>query len=421
MANEFSKEEKVAFDQLLEGFNDQLILTLMMNRYNVDGVTMERTSDVIWRPMPYIMNSYDGQDQTGNFLEKGQMSVPVTVGYEKSVPWLMSATELRDALQEKRLGEAAKQRLASDINVAGMTVAALQGTIVIPIAGASSSSTLGGYNAVSQADAYMNEIGVMMDNRHMALSSRDYNGMASDLAARQTMGPKVTGAYERSYVGNVAGFNTVKLDYANRITAAAGTCNISGANQYYTPKATSIAATGERSNVDNRYQTITVDDGTDVVAGDCFTVADVYAVHLITKQSTGQLKTFRVIEVSGNNLKISPPFISGGGGTQPEIQYQNVDSTPADGAALTFLNTDAAAINPFWHKDALEIIPSGYSEPMNAGAAILKATSDQGIEISMEKFYDINTKKIKYRCDVRFGIGNKQPEMTGIMIFGQTS
>jgi hypothetical protein len=42
----------------------------------------------------------------------------------------MTATELRDALQEGRLGDAAKQKLASDINVAVMNVGDAQGTLV---------------------------------------------------------------------------------------------------------------------------------------------------------------------------------------------------------------------------------------------------------------------------------------------------
>lgn len=423
MANEFSKEERVAFEDILEGFQDALILSRNVSVYNTEGKEMERASDVIWRPQPYIAQSFDGTDQTNNFKDQTQLSVPATIGFEKSSPWILTAVQLRDQLQEKRLGDAAKQKLASDINVAIMNVAALQGTIVVNIAGASSSSTLGGYNAVAECDAKMNEIGVNMFDRYLSLGSRDYNGMASDLAARQTMGPKVTKAYERSYVGTVAGFETFKMDYANRIAAALGSAiTIGAANQFYTPVATRSAATGERSNVDNRYQQITVSSTTNIVAGDAFNVADVYSVHLITKNATSQLKDFRVISVdSGTTMTISPPFISAGGGTDAELQYKNINSTPANGAALTFLNTDAADVNPFWQKDALEILPGGYAVPTDAGAAIMKGATDQGIEISMEKFYDINTKNIKYRCDVRFGVVNKQPEMSGILLFGQTS
>jgi hypothetical protein len=423
MANDFNKEERVAFEEILMGFDDALVLSRMVNVYRTDQQMMERTSDIIWRPMPYIARSFDGLDQTANFNDQTQLSVPATIGFNKSSPWILTAEELRDQLQEKRLGDAAKQKLGSDINVAAMNVAALQGTIVVDIAAASSDATLGGYASLAECDASMNEIGVNYQDRYAALSSRDYNGLAKDLADRQTMGPKVTSAYERSYVGVNAGFDTHKLDYANRIAAAlGGATTLNGANQYYTPVATQTAATGERSNVDNRYQQITVSNTVGVVAGDAFTLAGVQSVHLITKQATGQSKTFRVISVdSGTTMTISPPIISAGGATQVEEQYKNVNATPADGAALTWLNTDAAAINPFWQKEALEILPGRYAIPENSGAAIIRGSTDQGFELVMTKFFNNKTFKIEYRCDTKFGVANLQPEMTGILLYGQTS
>lgn len=422
MANAFSKEERVAFEDILEGFQDALVLSRNVSVYNTDSEMMERANDTIWRPQPYIAQSFSGTDMTSNFKDFTQLAVPATLGYSKSVPWTLTAKELRDALQEGRLGDAAKQKLASDINVALMTVAANQGTLVVKRTSAAS-----GFDDVAQADALMNEQGVQAFDRYLALSTRDYNGMASNLAARQTLNGKPLTAYDKAYVGMVAGFETYKLDYATRLTAAAGTTvTVNGANQYYTPKATSTAATGETSNVDNRYQnlTIAVSSGT-VKVGDCFTIAGVNALHHITKEDTGQLKTFRITGiVSGSGgsgvVTISPPIISAGGSTDAELEYKNVSATPANGAAITFLNTAAANVNPFWQKDALEILPGRYAVPTDAGTAVMRASTDQGIELVMQKFYDINTMKTKYRLDTLFGVVNKQPEMSGIILFSQT-
>lgn len=422
MANAFNKEERIAFESILEGFDDALVLSRAASVYSTDSLTMERASDTIWRPQPYVAQSFTGTDMTSNFKDYTQLAVPASLGFSKSVPWTLTAKELRDALQEQRLGDAAKQKLASDINVALMTVAANQGTLVVKRTTAAT-----GYDDVALADAIMNEQGVQAFDRYAAFSSRDYNNMASNIAGRQTMTGKPTTAYEKSYVGNVAGFETFKLDYANRLTAAAGvTVTVNGANQYYTPKATSTASTGEVSNVDNRYQNlaITVSSGT-VKVGDCFTIAGVNAVHHITKGDTGQLKTFRVTAiVSGaggtGTIQISPPIISGGGGTDAELEYQNVTATPANGAAITWLNTAAAYVNPFWQKDALELLPGRYAVPEDAGTAVMRASTDQGIELVMQKFYDINTMKTKYRLDTLFGVVNKQPEMSGIILFSQT-
>ena len=50
----------------------------------------------------------------------------------------------------------------------------------------------------------------------------------------------------------------------------------------------------------------------------------------------------------------------------------------------------------------------------------MRASTDQGIELVMSKQYDINTLKTKYRVDTLYGVVNKQPQMSGIIMFGQT-
>lgn len=423
MPNSFSKEERTAFEDLLEGFQDALVLSKNVSVYRTDQTMMERTSDVIWRPQPYVAVSYDGTDMTTNFDDYTQLSVPATIGFAKSVPWVMSATELRDAMQEKRLGDAAKQKIASDINVAVMNVAALQGTLFVKRPAAAS-----GFDDVAQCDAIMNEQGVQSDSRYLALSTRDYNGMANNLqSASRSFGNDISNAaLRRAYVGPVSSFETYKLDYAVNLAAAAGGGGITistlaaGAN-VYVPRATSIAVTGEQANVDNRFQTVTVSSTTNVKAGDAFTIANVFAVHHITKNSTLQLKTFRVISVpSSTTMVISPPLITAQGGTDAERQYQNcIVTTPSATAAIVWLNTANGSMNPFWHKDAIEILPSRYAVPAEAGAAVMRGSTDQGIELVMTKQFSIDTLKTKFRLDARWGVVNKQPQMTGVMMFSQ--
>jgi hypothetical protein len=421
MSNSFSKEERVAFEDILEGFNDALVLSRNVSVYNTDSTMMARTNNVIYRPQPYIAQSYDGMDQTGNFSAYTQLSVPATLGFKRVVPFILDALELNDALQEGRLGDAARQKLASDINIAIMNVAAAQGSLVVTV-----NTAAGDYDDVALCDSIMNEQGVQNFDRYLALSSRDYNGMAGNLAAatRSFGNPKSNQAYERSYVGPVAGFETYKMDYANRIAARTGSdptmSTLAAAGNYYVPQATQTAVTGETQNVDNRFQTITVSSTTDLPAGTPIQIQGVEAVHHITKQGTGFNKTFRVVQViNSTTCVITPPIISNQGGTDAEAQYQNVIVTPAAGRTITRLNVAAAPINCFWQKDALEILPGRYAVPPDAGAAVMRASTDQGIELIMQKQYDVNTMKTKYRLDTLFGVVNKQPEMSGILLFGQ--
>lgn len=420
--NSFNKEELVAWESGLEEFQDGLVLSRLVGKYKTDAQTMERADNVIWRPMPYISTSYDGTDATANFKGSTQLAVPATFGYAKHATSILSATELRDSLQEGSLGKSKIQKLASDVNEAVMAVAANQGTLFVKRTAAAS-----GFDDVAQCEAIYNEQGIAKGDRHLALSTRDYNGMASNLASRGTMAGKPTAAYEEAYVGNVSSFNTYKLDYANRLTAAAGGAGLTidtrdvGAN-YYTPVSRRTSATGESSNVDNRYQTITVSSTTSVVAGDAFTVAGLNAVHHITKGDTGQLKTFRVISVdSATTMTISPPMITNQVASDAATQYQNcVINTKASNSAIVFLNTVTAAVNPFWHKDAIEILPARYVVPSSAGVSAMRATTDQGIELVMTKWFEGDVLKMKYRWDICFGVSMRQPEMCGLMMFGQT-
>jgi hypothetical protein len=120
-------------------------------------------------------------------------------------------------------------------------------------------------------------------------------------------------------------------------------------------------------------------------------------------------------------MVISPPIITNQVANDASAQYQNcVINTKSATSAIVFLNTVTAPVNVFWQKDALEILPGRYAVPTDAGAAVMRAATDQGIELVMTKQYDINTMKTKYRLDTLFGVVNKQPEMSGIMLFSQT-
>lgn len=418
--NQFSKEERVAFEKILEGFQDALVLSRNIARHDTDQTQMERTGDVIWVPQPYNVTSYEGRDMTGNFLPNHQLSVPLTISYERAVPWSMNPTELRDALQNDRLGQAAYQRLASDINVSVATVAKNQGSIVVV-----KSTAASGFADVAAIEGAMNRVGIADDARYLALSTYDYNGLANDLAGRQTLQGKALTAYERAYVGRVASFETYKLDYAlslaRNATVGVTVDTRASASNYYTPVTYTTDVNGRRSNVDNRFQTITVSDNSGFVVGDAFTIAGVVEAHHVTRLSTGELKTFRVVEkLAANQIVITPPMIDPaiGGGRSAE-QYQNVVITASATAALTFLNIVTKPANPFWHKEAIKLLPGRYAIPKNSGMAVITSSTDQGIEVAFSKQTDIKTLETFYRLDVRYGVEMVQPEMAGIALFSQ--
>ena len=418
MANSFSKEERVAFEDILQGFQDALVESKQVAKYGTDGTLMERANDTIWRPMPYILTS---QSRTlGSAVtpqDVTQLTVPSRLNQRRNVSWNMNALELRDALQENRLGKAAYQRLASDINTTVRNTAALQGTLVVPITGAS-----GTYDHIAAAENIMNEQGVPMEDRTLILNTRDYNGLAGNLANinRSFGNSKSDNAYERSYVGPVAGFETFKSDGTARITGLNPTVTIAtnGAQVRFVPR----ALDANDNNVDNRTQTVTVSTTSGVTAGACFTIAGIESVHQITKQPTGQLKTFRVIEVvNGTSMVISPPMIGANSTpTAAEQQYKNVEVVSTSGtAAITWLSRNTTGANPFWHKDSIELLLGRYAVPTDEGVAVMKGTTDQGLEVVMSKRFDNATFTSLYTLDTYFGTVNTNPEQNGVILFGQ--
>lgn len=415
--NDFSKEERVAFEDILAGFNDAMVISKNVAKFGTPDTLMERANDTIWRPMPYILTSQNRTVGSAVTAQKAtQLSVPSRLNQRKNVTWEMDALELRDALQEGRLGQSAYQRLASDVNTSVRDVVSLQGTLVARVTGA-----IDTFDDIALAESIMSEQGIPEGDRYLALTTRDYNNVSGNLAGRQNLMPgKTITAYERAYVGNVAGFETFKIDAGRRLAANAASITIAtnGAQVRYVPD----NVDGNGNNVDNRTQQVTVSSTTGVTAGDCFTIANIGAVHHITKEDTGQLKTFRVISVdSGTTMTISPPMVGANSSpTAAESQYKNIEvrATSAT-AAITFLNTSATNLNPFWHKESIELLPGRYAVPTNSGVDVMRGTTDQGLEVVMAKKFDNSTFKSLYTLDVLYGVVNTNPQMNGVLIGGQ--
>jgi len=425
MANAFNKNEVVAFENMLENFDDLLVIARETEKYTLPGgaVGQERMNDRIWRPQPYIPAVYDGFDQSANFGDITGLSVPANVNQVKSSNGKMSPTDLRDPLQLQRYFDGAKMTLSSAINQSVFTTVANWGTLVSKRTVAAS-----GYDDLAQAGAIMTEQGVPMNDRKVFYSSRDYLTMAGNLAKPMTSdSPLARTAYERAYVRTVGNFDVFENDQVKRLTAASATgVTITNVQPlYYTPKATVTDADGNTNNVDNRTQTISiaVTSGT-VKVGDAFTIAGVNSIHHISKQDTGQSKTFRIVEIvtgagGTGTVKIAPPIISNGGGTKAEAEYKNVSATPANGAVITFLNTTTANVNPFFIKGAVELLPGTFVVDDADGWQTMRATTPLGVGLSYTRQGNINDLSVKFRFDVRYGTVALQPEMMGIQLFGQ--
>lgn len=420
MPNQFTKQEQVMFDEVLEGFDDLLVISKAAER--LDGLSAEqqaRAGDRFWLPQPMISAAFDGFDQTANFGDTTELSIPVSIGYHKVVPIKYTAKDLRVESSLRNKGKSAKQKLASEINLALFNTVALQGSIV-------SKRTVAptGFDDIALADAAMTEIGIGGGDRFYFAAPRVANAMAGDLAKRGTFNGAVQDAYEKARLGiDVAGFEVYKNDQSVRLAAASGgATTVNGANQKTVPVATFTAATGQTENVDNRHTDLAITATTyaNIKVGDAFTIAGVNSLHMISKQDTGQAQTFRVVgKPSAGVIRVYPAIIVANGGTRAEAEYANVTAAPASGAAITWLNTTTAELNPFFKKEALLLIPGTYAVDPDDGWQVMRATTPMGIAMTYTRQGEINDLSVKARWEVDFGTALTQPQFAGVQLFGQ--
>ena len=420
MANNLLKQELVMFDEVVADFEEALVYTEVAETFRLgDAVSSARANDTVWRPMPLEVNSEEGLDQTGKFLGHTELAVPVTVDRVRSVPGTINSRELRDPNILRRKGNAAKLKLASDVNDALRKQVAYYASIVDAQAGSAT-----GFNDVASLMAKFDTQGLPEGERVAFYNTYDMVKMAGDLASRQTLTGKTQTAYEKAYINDIAGFAIHKDASGIYLPAATATgATVNGANQRHIPVATTKDVMGDEHNVDNRSQLLNISvTGGAIQAGDAFTIAGVYAVNHKNKQPTRDLKTFRVIEViSPTQVKIVPAIVcdDGAAPTAAESAYKNVTATPATGAAITMLNKKASYANTAFIKGALEFIPSTLALDPQDGWATAKATLSNGLTLYYTRQGDINDLSTKYRWDVVFGAAFLNPEMGAIQLFNQ--
>lgn len=418
MSSSFTKQEMVAFEKMVEGFDDALVIakgaTLMTEGTPQD---MDRARDQFWIPAPMIGRSYDGSDATGHFGDVTQLNVPVNVGNWKHSAKGFSATQLRNQFAINQWQQSAKQKLASDVNLSIFNMVAQQGGVFSKIGTAAT-----GYSDVADLDSRFARLGVQNGDRMAFYAPSVMNLMAGNLASRSEDSARSRDAYENALIRHdIAGFAVYKNDQEVLLAAAGGgTTTINGANQKTTPAATTSDAVYGENNKDNRYTDLVITATTyaNIKVGDAFTIANVNSVHMITKQSTGQLKTFRVVgKPAANTIRVYPAIINGT--TDAEVEYQSVDALPANGAAITWLNTTAAPVNPFFKKEAVLLIPGSFEVENGSGVISTSATTELGVQITYTKQTNINTLLSSCRYDIRWGTALTNPELAGCQMFGQ--
>jgi hypothetical protein len=407
MPNALAKDLELMFEEFVEGFDANCVISMEAETSFPDPKSMQRAGDTFYKKQNYHASIVTGLDISASAdTDIIERFVPTVFRNPDNVRFQLDAKELRDEQHMKKMGQAAAQRLAAEIDKNIYATAAAQASIFVKKVGAIS------WTDGALAEALMLSRGIGSGNRKMFLNPFDYSVIAQDLGNKAYMGDRSKDAYERSKVPDIATFSTFRTDNLANVTTngtVTGT-TINGAQSF-----TVTSMTGDVPT-DNRRMSLTIAGANiaNVVNGAAFTIAGVNAVHMIDKSDTGQLMTFRVISGAGTTSVVITPAIVATG------PYQNVTAGAGNGAAVTFLNNSTRPANVFWAQGAVCLDYGRLEFPQGTGAQVLTANTKNGVPLVMVAQMNAQTGKLFVRNTTLYATTVLDPEKVGVIVANQT-
>lgn len=150
--------------------------------------------------------------------------------------------------------------------------------------------------------------------------------------------------------------------------------------------------------------------------GDIITVAGVFAVNRITKQTTGALRQFVVtaaVAGGATQIPIYPALTPAVGGVQ--VQFQTVTASPANGAAVNpvLLPNVTFRKNFVYTPEAVTLATADLELPRGVHEAAREAFD--GISMRMVTAYNVSTDQFITRLDILYGFLWVRPEWAVII------
>lgn len=393
-------------EECLRILKNRIVLGSKVSRAQQDqfGKDSMKIGDTIniRRPARFTVSSgaaFSAQDYT-------ETSIPLVVNSQKHIDTSFTSSDMTLKLQDfsDRVLKPKMIQLAQQVDIDGYvnaknTVGNLTGT-----AGTSPNNV-----------SFLFDIGKKMDDFSVPRDGQRY--YAADQGSTASQVAALTGFFNpQTKVGEqynegifIDGTNTVGLKIAmsqniarHTVGPLGGTPLVNGAAQGIT---VGWANTG----------TLVTDGWTAaaaarLAAGDVFTIANVFSVNPVTKQSTGALMQFVVTTAASSDgagnltATVSPALISGG-------PFQNISAAPADNAALTINGTASTsyARNIAWHKDAftLAVVPMVDLAFAGGWGAV---RSQDGFSLRVFRQAAISTDTVGNRVDCLYGWATPYPE-----------
>lgn len=408
MPNSALRTIEIMFEEFVEQYDAMCVLSKAVDKETLDATMTQRAGGVIYVRQNYQASTVSGLDiSAASSMDVIDRAVPLTFRTPQNVKYDMNAEEMRDELTMRKQGEAAAQRLAAQVDTDLYVRAVERANIVTTAVGAFT------WNLAQTAETALITRGISSTQPRLFMNPTDYQAVTADLGGRAYIGDWSKDAYARSEVPSLANFQTFRTDnLVNVVIKGTVTGTTINGNQSFTPS----AKDANGIPIDNRQMTLTV-QGANIAnhkVGDIFTIANVNAVHMVTKQDTGQLQTFRVLAVAGGGatLTISPAIIITG-------PYQNVTTQAANGAAVTFINNATRPANLYFTKDAVQLKYGRLAFPTDQGPKVMTATTKNGAPLVMSYSFNHLTASTSFRFHTYYAAEAVDPEKIGIILANQ--
>lgn len=397
MANTFKTTSWMA-KETLRHFENSNTFSKFVNKYYAKEFTRTdfRPGTTITIPKPGRAAVTAGA--TATFPDWLEDSVTLTIGQYNSsfapTSLEMSTSVSNDQFSERYLKPLAVA-LASQIDRDGLALAI---TTVANAAG-TPGTTPSALSTFLTARAIALEHGMPADDQVSMVVNPAAEASIVDAAKGLFHGGKELEAqYREGKMGTALGmkWSMDQLVASRTVGTQGGTPLVNGASQ----SGASLITDGWSNSITNV-----------VRAGDIFTIAGVYAVNAVTKQTLNRLQQF-VVTASANSdgsgnatLSISPSIVATG-------TTQNVSNVPADNAAITVLGASgvSAVSNVGFHKDAFTLACIPMMTYGGLHRSSVEYDPDTGIAVRITQGMDVTNDKLLTRADVLYGWAATRPE-----------
>ena len=348
-------------------------------------------------PQEYRFEAKDGiETDDSDFQDVIDRLIPVNRALSFNIPATIKAKELQDPMRVTKVAQGFSRDIANKIDLTCYQKMINQSTMFVD------AGTEFTFKAGIDAETLMLNRGLSAFDRKLFLSNKHYATVAKDLgqASREVF---TADALSRARIPDLATFNTMRSDYLINVAANTTTGLTVTSNTKHT-----VATYGtDGFYYDNRSMVLPVTGATasNMPVGTKFTIAGVNAVHPETRQDTGDLMTFTVIQSGIATLTIQPAIVV-------DLPYQNVTAQAATGSAVTVLNKITEAPSLFYTPESTVLIP-GRVPVIGDGVRTQTLTTENGIPMTMIYWYDGHKMQYNMKAVVSFDVQVVYPDQLG--------